>query len=120
MCRRNVIHRCGESKRECERAAACVRRGRFTGGASVRGNAGAGEAEADLFRGGVSVESRSAELAVAERWPRVVILRAEHDRLVRGGPLPQLIDRACPVLGESRDGVVRPGRWTEQARGESV
>lgn len=92
----------------CGRAAACVRRGRFVGGHPMAGKEtrGAGEAEADLFRGRPYVlTSRSAEL---EPWlekmgARVVILdAAEHDRLVAMvSHLPQLISTAlASVLGD--------------------
>ena len=92
----------------CERAAACVRRGRFVGGHPMAGKEtrGAGEADADLFRGRPYVlTSRSPEL---EPWlekigARIVILdAAEHDRLVAMvSHLPQLISTAlASVLGE--------------------
>jgi len=92
----------------CKRAVACVRRGRFVGGHPMAGKEtrGAGEADADLFRGRPYVlTSRSAEL---EPWlekmgARVVILdAAEHDRLVAMvSHLPQLISTAlASVLGD--------------------
>jgi prephenate dehydrogenase len=92
----------------CERAATCVRRGRFVGGHPMAGKEtrGAGEADADLFRGRPYVlASRSTEL---EPWlekmgARVVILdAAEHDRLVAMvSHLPQLMSTAlASALGD--------------------
>src|SRR5258706_1003510 len=92
----------------CQRAAACVSRGRFVGGHPMAGKEtrGVGEADADLFRGRPYVlTSRSPEL---EPWlekmgARVVILDAEeHDRLVAMvSHLPQLISTAlASVLGD--------------------